>query len=207
MRKNETILDLGTGCGVIGLVLCYRHQDKRISVTGIEYQFELANLALKNVTENAFAQHFKVIREDLKNYRKVFRPESYSLVTANPPFYAPGSGRVNKNREAKAARHQDESGLDSFIEAAAFAVQNRGRVIFIYPAEFVAELIFLLQQQRLMPKRIQFIYPYPEGEHANLVIVEAVKNGGISSRISAPLYLYQFKNGPYTERVESMFLP
>ncbi len=207
VRKNEKILDLGTGCGVIGLILCYRHQAKKISLTGIEYQSDLADLALANIAENGFQKQFSVIREDLNRYRTVVKPESFSLVTANPPFYAQGSGRVNKNIEATAARHQGESGLVGFLEAAAFAVKNRGRVVLIYPAESISALISLLQGQRLIPKKIQFIYPYPESDNANLVIVEAMKNGGTSSSVFAPLYIYQFKNGPYTKQVESMFLP
>ncbi len=205
IQAGETILDLGAGCGILGLIFCYRHSEKKVSVTGIEYQSNLAELAQNNIGENGFEQLFKLIEADLRDYKSVLKPESYSLVVANPPFYTQGSGRVSRNPEAMAARHQDDFGLSGFIEAAAYCVKNRGRTVFIYPAEFIAELTTCLQENRLHPKKIQFHYSYPESEKATLVIVEAVKNGGVGSTVCGPCYIYQFKNGPYTDRVESMF--
>ncbi len=205
IRADETILDMGTGCGIIGLILCYRNKEKNVSVTGIENQVNLGDLAQKNISDNDFEPRFKLIQADLRDYKSVVKAESYSLVVANPPFYTRGSGRVSWNPEAMAARHQDDFGLSGFIEAAAYCVKNRARTVFIYPAEFIAELTTCLQENRLHPKKIQFIYSYPESEKATLVIVEAVKNGGVGSAVCGPCYIYQFKNGPYTDRVESMF--
>lgn len=205
IRKNEKILDLGTGCGIIGLILSYRHADLRVSITGLELQPELAALARLNIAENGYDNSFSLIEGDLHEFRTLIQAESFSLVTANPPFYAKGSGRVSHNPEAMTARHQDEDGLDVFVESASFSVRNRGRVIFIYPAELLAELLFCFKTHRLSPKKMQPVYSYPETKKAALVIVEGIKNGGPGMEVLDPLYLYQYQNGPYSEVVKAMY--
>ncbi len=207
IRKNERILDLGTGCGIIGLILCYRHAGLNVSVTGLELQPELAALARLNIVENGYDRTFSLLEGDLHDFRSLIQAESFSLVTANPPFYVKGSGRVSHNPEAMAARHQDEDGLAGFVESASFSVRNRGRVVFIYPAELLAELLFCFKTHRISPKKMQSIYSYPGIKKATLVIVEGSKNGGPGMEVLDPLYLYQYRNGPYSEVVKAMYLP
>lgn len=205
IRKNEEILDLGTGCGIIGLIFCYRHAEQKISVTGLEVQPELADLARVNIAANGYDKNFSLIEGDLHDFRSLIKAESFSLVTANPPFYAKGTGRVSQNPEAMTARHQDEDSLSVFVESASFCVRNRGRIVFIYPAELLAELLICLRSHRISPKKMQCIYSYPEIKRSSLIIVEGIKNGGPGMEVLDPLYLYQYRNGPYTEIVQAMF--
>ena len=207
IKKHERILDLGCGCGIIGLILCYRHTDKNISVTGVEMQAELAQLARLNVAANGYKDRFSIIEANLHGCRELFEPESFSQIIANPPFYRKGSGRLSSNHEAMVARHQGQGGLSVFVDAASYAVKNRGRVNFIYPAELAAELIFSFQRNRIIPKRMQLIYPYPDTKRASLVLVEGIKNGGTGVEIANPLYIYEYRNGPYSKPVLSMFQP
>lgn len=205
VKKDEMILDLGTGTGVIGLILCFRCQHLNISVTGIEFQKDLVRLARENIDLNGFNGSFSIIEADIGTIRSLLAPESCSLVISNPPFYAAGSGRLNVHPEALAARHQTTSGLTPFVAAASFTLQNRGRAVFIYPADKIVELLNSLTEQKLLPKRIQFIYSYPEADSASLAIIEAVKNGGSGARIEQPLIIFQNRGGGYTEAVQSMF--
>ncbi len=204
---NETILDLGTGCGIIGLILCYRYRTLPISITGIELQDELAELACANIEENGYSDRFRLIHADARGYRELFEPESFSLVVSNPPFYIGGSGRTSHDEQSSAARHQDDFGLEGFVEAASFCVKNRGRVVFIYPADLSMHLIEQLQRRRLTPKSVQYVYSYPESDAAALFVVESVKNGGIGCRVRSPFYLYRHRNGPYSDHAESLFAP
>lgn len=205
IRRNEKILDLGTGCGIIGLIFCYRHADQKILVTGLELQPDLADLARRNIAENGYDKSFSLIEGDLNDFRSIIKAESFSLVTANPPFYAKGTGRVSHNAEAKTARHQDENGLACYVKSAAFGVKNRGRVIFIYPAELAAELLFCFKTYNISPKKMQCIYSYPGKSKASLVIIEGIKNGGSGMQVLGPLYLYQHRNGPYSDMVQAMY--
>ena len=205
IRKHEHILDLGTGCGIIGLLICYRHAPQKVSVTGLEMQPDLAALARWNSGMNGYASCFSVIEGNLAQHRFLIKPEAYGLVTANPPFHSEGSGRLSRNEEAMAARHQGKDGLSAFVEAASYAVKNRGKVVFIYPAQQVAELLFCFKNCRIAPKKMQMIYSYPTSKRASLVVVEGVKNGGPSMEVLDPLYIYRYRNGPYSDAVEKMF--
>ena len=205
IRKNEKILDLGTGSGVIGLIVCHRNRDMGVEVTGIENQHDLAALARANIAENGFGPIFTVIEGDIGTIRSLVEPESHTLVISNPPFYAAGTGRVNSNPEAMAARHQGREGLAGFVEAAAFSVCNRGTVVFIYPAERLVDILNCFSSRRLSPKSIQFIYSYPQSPKASLVILEAVKNGGAGAEIRQPCYIYDNRGGDYSAPLQSMF--
>jgi len=205
LNTNEKILDLGAGTGVIGLILCFRYPELDISITGIELQADLAALARENIISNGFDANFTIIEGDVGSCRAVLKPESFSLIISNPPFYTAGSGRRNEHPEALIARHQNEDGLQPFIDAAAFSLQNKGRAVFIYPADKVVELLGYCTGRRLNPKSIQFIYSYPEADAASLVVIEAVKNGGTTTRVKQPLTIFDAPGGDYTLKVQSMF--
>ena len=207
-RNSERIAELGSGCGVIGLILLYRYPDHNIHITGYEVQPDLVSICRQNVMANGFDTLFEVIEGSVQKIARSVEPESFSQVISNPPYYFKNSGRLTANREALAARHQKETQLADFIKAAAYAVKNRGRVTIIYPADLAAELLTTLQQSKLEPKRVQFVYPYPDrGANAKLILVEGVKNGGIGMRVKSPLYIHQCKGGPYSEEVAAMFAP
>jgi tRNA1(Val) A37 N6-methylase TrmN6 len=197
------VLDLGCGCGVIGLILCHRHPDLRL--TGLELQPALAELARNNALSNNFQDRFTVEQGDLRGIKKIMRPESYDMVVSNPPYHRTGSGRINREDECALARHELTADPYSVIAAAAFAVKNRGTAICIYPAERLAAVTAAMMKKRLVPKRLRPIYSYPEDDRAKLVMIEAVKNGGEGLRLLPPLYIYQYSDGPYSAEVERMY--
>ncbi len=206
VRKDDTILDLGSGCGVLGLILLYRHRNNGIHVTGIEKQFELMELARLNIDENKVADSFHLVSGDVADTRKHFAPELFSLVISNPPFYSISSGRSSNRAEPLAARHRPDDGLEVFVDGVAYCLKNRGRVVFVYPAHLLSELFSAMTARRLEPKVLQFVFSYPDGKStAKLVLVQARKNGGNGLTIRPPLYIYQYQNGPYTEAVASMY--
>ena len=133
------------------------------------------------------------------------QPESFDLVVSNPPYRRPGSGRINREDECAIARHELTADLASIISAAAFCVKNRGAVVCIYPADRLATLIAAMQDQRLVPKRLQPVYSYPEDDRARLVMVEAVKNGGEGVHLLPPFYIYQHPNGPYSPEMAKLY--
>ena len=201
--SGDRVLDLGTGCGVIGLILSYRHPD--IQITGLELQSALAALARSNVRANTLHDRFTVEQGDLRKIREHLRAESFELVLSNPPYHKAGSGRLSGTDERALARHELTADPESVIAAAAFAVKNRGTVVCIYPAERLAAVTATMMKKRLVPKRIQPVYSYPEDDRARLVMIEAMKNGGEGVRLLPPLYIYQYPDGPYSAEVAAMY--
>ena len=206
VRENDRILDLGSGCGIIMLILLYRWGKRLNDIVGVEIQGNLADLARKNLQANAFETCGRVVDGDIKNLGSLVTPEAFDTVVCNPPFYGHGSGRQSANDEARLARHQILANLDDFLFASALAVRNRGTVYFIYPAGQIALFIALLGKHRLEVKKLQFVYSYPQmNNKARLVLIECSKNGGSGADILAPLYIYCEKNGAFTEEMQNFY--
>lgn len=202
VRQDDSILDLGTGSGIIGLILLYRWQERIRQVLGIEMQQGLAALAEKNLLANRLEKLGKIVHGDIKQIDTLIRAESFNTIVCNPPFYASAAGRLNKNQEALTARHQLLATLPDFLRASTFAVKNGGDVFFIYPAEGVGEFICQAGNYRLAVKKIQFVYSYPHKTNpARLVLIRCCKNGGQGTEVLPPLYVYCEKNGDYTEKI------
>jgi tRNA1Val (adenine37-N6)-methyltransferase len=205
-RGGMALLDLGTGCGVILLLLLYRYGNNLRPAVGIEIQSELAQRARENLLVNGFEERGAIIEGDFKQCPSLIAPESFDLVVCNPPYFSIGSGRASSSPQARLARHQVLAGLEDVLAAAAYAVRNRGAVAIIYPAEKIAEAIVLGKKQRLEIKRLRFVYSYPEkNDKARLVLIEYCKNGGEGSEVVSPLYIYQQKNGAFTEEMENFY--
>lgn len=205
-KEGARILDLGTGCGIICLILAYRMENGAKNIQAIEIQKDLANLAQQNVSANHLDESIKIIKGDLKNILSYYSAESFENVYCNPPFYELGAGRINTVDEIVKARHQVLANLGDVVQACSKVVINKGAVSLIYPAENVHSLMYSLHKHRLTLKRIQFIYSYPESDKpAKLVLVEAVKNGGKGSQVLPPFYIYSEKNGEYSQQMQYLY--
>lgn len=200
---DDWVLDLGCGSGVIGLILAHRFPS--LTLTGLEVQADLAALARDNVRANGFHDRCTIVHGDVRAMNGLVSPESMELVVCNPPYRKCTSGRHNGHDQVARARHELDGTVDDFIRAAAFAVKNRGRVVFVYPAARCASLVAALVGHRLVPKRLQPVYSYPEANAACLVLLESRKNGGEGLDILSPFYIYRQKNGPYTLAMERLY--
>jgi tRNA1Val (adenine37-N6)-methyltransferase len=206
VRQGDRILDLGTGSGIISMILLYRWRDRIQEVSGIEVQQGLAELARKNFKANNFDQLGKIIEGDVKKINTLIKPESYDKVVCNPPFYIPTSGRTSKNVQSQLARHQILGTLRDFLEASFFAVKNGGLVSFIYPAERIGDFFSLAKDSQFEVKRVQFVYSYPDKTAAaRLVLVQCAKNGGPGAEILPPFYIYCQKNGAYSAEMQDLY--
>lgn len=200
------ILDLGAGCGIIGLICLYRWRQRIASLSCLELQSGLAALAAGNMLRNGFAATARTVQGDLRSILDYFPAESFTQVICNPPFYRKNSGRANQNEESFLARHQVQCTLPEVTAAAAAVVKNRGRVVCVYPAPGLSSLFAALNQSRLAPRRMQMVHSYPEAA-ARLVLVESVKNGGEVVQVLPPLYVYESCRGPYSKEMQKLYAP
>lgn len=168
VREGETVVDLGTGCGVILLMLLKTRNIRR--GIGIEIQPELASQASRNALLNQRADKMDVLVADLRQLP--LRSGIADVVVCNPPYRSKASGRINPDPQRAIARHEMLVTMEDITAACAHLLRKKGRAAFIYSAGRLADLIMSLRRHRLEPKRIQQVHPSPSSG-AKLVLLEA----------------------------------
>jgi len=200
-RPMDRIIDLGTGCGIIPLILAFRHKAEKI--VGVEIQPSLANLAWRNVALNRLSSRIKIREKDFRNLEGKSWKGNFDLVLGNPPYRKVGAGRVNPHLEKALARHEFKATLQDVLRAAQYLLKEKGRLTMIYPALRAAELIQEMRKFHLEPKRLQFVHSHLK-EEARLMMVESFKEGRAQVRVLPPLFLYD-STGNHTPEAQELF--
>jgi len=198
------ILDLGTGCGIIALILAYRWP--QTILTGLEIQPGLAALARRNIEENGLADRICVKEGDLRRPRALFSPQGFDWVVANPPYRPAGGGRQNPQPEQAAARHEILADLEAVLGAARYALRPQGRLALVYPADRLVTLLHLMREADLEPKRLQMVHAHLDTP-ANLALVEGRVGGGQELEILPPLVVYQADRVTYSPAMAACYAP
>ncbi len=192
--KKDRILDLGCGCGVIGLGLLLAHADKELHLVGIDSDPEMVECARENSIRLGLEEKTSFIHLDAADVNsRTMSAESFDLVLTNPPYRRPGSGRPPEHHGKTAATFARDNQTELFVKAAGFALKNRDRAGIVYPASRLDELLQGLNQFRLRPKTILPVYGRAK-KPASLVLVKARKNSRPELSMLPPLVLYDEKN-------------
>lgn len=202
-RPADTVLDLGTGCGIIPMILAYRYPG--IKVFGIEVQTELAQIAALNVSENHMEDHIVIHQMDMKTLKQSTTAGPVDLVISNPPYRKSRSGRTNPDHQRAVARHEIKVTLYDVAETARRMLKTSGRLIMVYPAERLVDLLVQMRSVGIEPKSMRLIHSERNAE-AKLILIEGKKGGRAGLKTGPPLIIYR-KNGAYSDEVEKMFLP
>ena len=192
IRKDERVIDLGTGSGILLLLLS--HTTKAHSFVGIEIQKGLAECARKNVVLNHLDGRISILRQDFRELTRTFPPGSFDVVLSNPPYRKYRSGRVNPLMEKAVARHEIEGTLEDLISMASYLLPPKGRCYLIFPALRTVDLFVGLRDGKLEPKRLQFVHPRIE-EEAKFILTESIKTSGVELKIMNPLILRESDKG------------
>ena len=202
-HSREKVLDLGTGCGIIPLILAYRQP--HMDIYGVEVQTELAELAVTNVRENQLEDRITVFCTDMKLLRPAMTAGPVDLVVCNPPFRRQGSGRINPDAQRAVARHEIKANLGDIIQTSYRMLRTAGRLVLIYTAGRLTDILSRMRSDGIEPKFIRMIHSRQDTEAA-LILIEGVKGGRPDLKIAPPLIIYDKKNN-YTDEVELMFRP
>jgi tRNA1Val (adenine37-N6)-methyltransferase len=184
LPEGGHIADLGTGCGVIPLVLARR--DETASLVGVEFQPELVELAERNAALNGLAERVRVIHDDILHLRGRLPPSSFDLVTANPPYRVPGTGRVSPTPGRDAARHETTAKLEDFLDVGKYLVKKEGAICLIHHISRLADSFVAMERLKLAPLRLRFVHGTP-GTEARMFLVEAVKGRKGELKVLPPL--------------------
>jgi tRNA1Val (adenine37-N6)-methyltransferase len=201
VKHAENIADLGTGSGIIGLLLGRKYSEAKVLL--VELQESLYSLAEKNIIMNALQDRVEVVLADIKDMKKEALLRRYDLVVSNPPFRKPTTGLLSIGEEKAVARHELKLELADLAGAVSHLLKARGRFCMIFHPERLFEVIDTLRKNQLEPKRLRFVHNDVNAV-SKIVLIEAVKEGRPGVKVENPLFMYN-KKGEYTAEVSEMY--
>jgi len=201
VKKGDRVVDLGTGTGVIPLLLAARVRE--LNITGLEIIPQVVEMARRSVALNQLGNVVAIVEGDIKDASKILGRGQFNLVVSNPPYVQGDAGRVCSCDIKAAARTEILCNLEDVIREAAGLVNSDGRVAFVHRPSRLAGLMYLMRMYRLEPKRMRLVYPLP-GREPNLVLVEGIKNRHSDLMCYSPLYVYK-QPGVYSDEMKKIF--
>ncbi len=201
VRQGEVLVDIGTGTGVIPILMTGKGAGRMHY--GLEIQEDMAEMAARSVTLNGLDERVKIICCDVNQSDKVIEGQSADVITCNPPYMNDRHGLQNDNRSMAISRHEIACTLDDVLREGARMLKSGGRYYMVHRPYRMADVITSMRKYRLEPKRMRFVYPF-EDKEANMILIEAAKDGNPFLKIERPLIVYK-SQGEYTEEVKQLY--
>lgn len=201
VKAGGAALDLGTGTGIIPILLAAKTQGRHF--IGLEISQVSSDMAKRSVLLNGLQERVQIMQGDIKEARELFAPASFDTVTSNPPYMIGAHGLVNPDIEKAAARHEILCTLEDVVSAAAKLVRPGGSFFLVHRPFRLAEIICTLSRYSLEPKRMRLVYPYADSE-PNMVLIEAVRGGRPRMTVEKPLIVYR-EPGVYMPEITEIY--
>lgn len=200
IRNNEKVIDLGTGNGIIPLMIA---KSRANSIVGLEIQEENVEIAKRSVELNQLEEKIQIIHGDIKAVEKKFTKHSFDVVVSNPPYMINEHGKQNPTEAKSIARHEVLCNLEDIISAVDYLLKPFGKFFMIHRPFRLPEIFSLLTKYKIEPKRMELVSPFLQKE-PNLVLIEARKNANPRLQIEENLIVYE-KPGIYTEKINQTY--
>lgn len=189
VKPGERVLDLGTGTGVIPILLEAKTRGKHFA--GLEIQEESADMARRSVAYNHLQEKVDIVTGDMKEASEIFKTASFDVITTNPPYMLDHHGLKNAADARTIARHEVLCSLEDILrESAKILPESKGRFYMIHKPFRLAEILCKMCQYKIEPKRIQFVHPYVDKEPA-MVLIEGIKGGKSRVTVEPPIIMYE----------------
>lgn len=201
VKEGEVAVDLGTGTGIIPILLEAKTKGKHF--TGLEIQEEVAEMAGRSVRLNQLENRVDIVRGDIKEASRLFGKASFDVVTSNPPYMNDNHGLKNPELPKAIARHEVFCTLDDVCREASLLLKSGGRFYMVHRPHRLAEIITALKTYKLEPKRMKLVHPFVDKE-ANMVLIEAVRGGRSMMKVEAPIIVYM-EPGVYTQEIYDVY--
>lgn len=201
IRNNSKVLDLGTGTGILCILLAGKTKLKEIN--GIEIQQEVADMARRSVELNSLQDKIKIINENILNLENVFEKGSFDAIVTNPPYKKLNTGLQNDNEKKVISRHEITANLEDFIRISKNLLKDKGEFYMVHRPERLVDIIFLMRKYKIEPKQIKFVAS-KIGKEPNLVLIKGVKNAKEFLKFDNILYVYN-EDGSYTEELLKIY--
>ncbi len=201
VKSGEHAIDLGTGTGIIPILL--EAKTKGEHFVGLEIQPKSADMARRSVVINGLEDKIDIVEGDIKTASEQFGAASFDVVTSNPPYMTAQHGLINEAEAKTIARHEVLCSLEDVIRESARLLKPGGRFYMVHRPFRLAEIIALMVQYRIEPKRMQLVHPYVDKE-PNMVLIEGLRGGKPRMTVEKPLVVYQ-EPGKYTDEIYDIY--
>lgn len=201
VKKDERALDLGTGTGIIPLLLSAKTEG--IHFTGLEIQEESADMARRSVALNGLEEKIEIVTGDIKDASARFGASSFDVITTNPPYMIGDHGLKNDNEAKTIARHEILCDLEDVLRESSRILKTHGRFYMVHRPFRLAEILGKMSEYRLEPKRMRLVYPYIDKE-PNMVLIEGLKDGRARMTVEKPLIVYR-EPGVYMPEIYDIY--
>lgn len=200
VKAKSKLIDLGTGTGVVPLLLGVK--SKATQIIGVEIQEHLVDMAKRSVLLNQMEDKVQIISGDIKNLEALGRG-TFDTVTTNPPYTKLNSGIRCSDTAKDISRHEILCSLEDVIKTSALLLKTGGNFAMVHKPERLADIVCLMRQYKIEPKYMQFVHPYPH-KKPNILLVKGVKCGGADLKIMDPLYVYDL-SGNYSKEINLIY--
>lgn len=201
VKRNERALDLGTGTGILPILLEAKNEGS--AYVGLEIQEESADMARRSVHHNKLDDKIEIITGDIKEASRIFGAASFHVITTNPPYMIGEHGLKNENEALYIARHEALCTLDDILRESARLLKPKGRFYMVHRPFRLAEILGKMSAYGIEPKRMRLVHPYVDKE-PNMVLIEGMRGAKPRMTVEKPLIVY-VENGEYSEELLKMY--
>ncbi len=188
VKKGERALDLGTGTGIIPILLTAKTEGN--DFVGLEIQRESADMACRSVSHNGLEEQVEIITGDIKEAAEIFGPVSFDVITVNPPYMIGNHGIANASDTKAIARHEVLCTLDDILRESAKILKPKGRFYMVHRPFRLAEILSKMVNAGIEPKRMRMVHPFIDKE-PNMVLIEGSRGGNSRMTVEPPLIVYK----------------
>lgn len=201
MKNNSTVLDLGTGTGIIPILLCGKTNLKK--VVGIEIQKDVANMAKRSSQLNNLQDRFEVVNTNIIDLKNIYEKQSFDVIVTNPPYKKENTGITNENEAKLISRHETTANLEDFISISKDLLKDKGEFYMVHRPERLVDILSLMRKYKIEPKILKFVSPNKNKE-PNLILIKGIKNANSFLKIEKNLYVYN-EDGKYTNEILKIY--
>ena len=201
LKKNAKVLDLGTGTGIISILLCEKTNLKEI--IGIEVQKDVYEMAKRSIKLNGLENKFKIINENILNLNNIFEKNSIDVIVTNPPYKKENTGIINDNQKKLISKHEVTANLEDFIKISKDLLKDKGEFYMVHRPERLVDILSLMRKYKIEPKVLRMVYS-TENKPPKLILIKGVKNAKPFLKVKEDLYIYK-KDGNYTEEIYKIY--
>lgn len=201
IKKQATVIDLGTGTGIIPILLNAKSEVEK--VIGVEIQSEVYDMAKRSIKLNKLENKIEIINENILNLNKIYEKNTFDVVITNPPYKKKDTGILNENDKKIISRHEITANLEDFIRTAKELLKDKGELYMVHRPERLVDILSLMRIYKVEPKLLRFIFSEKE-QPPKLVLIKGIKNAKPFLKIEKNLYIYD-ENKNYSEEIKKIY--